>query len=151
MMRPVIPPPVILIFFIGIVFGIDVFSPLDLLLGRSAFVAALAAIGAGLLIAVTGVLAFRRHQTTINPHTIDKTSALVTGGIYRFTRNPMYLGMLLVLIGAVFLSRDILALLVVPGFIVTLNRLQILPEERALRSKFGGAFDAYCARTRRWI
>lgn len=151
MMRPVIPPPVILVFFIGIVFGIDAFSPLDLLLGRSGLVAALIASGAGLLIAVTGIMAFRRHQTTINPHTIDRASALVTSGIYRLTRNPMYLGMLLVLFGAIFLSRDVLALLVVPAFIVTLNRLQILPEERALRARFGAAFDAYCARTRRWI
>lgn len=151
MMRPIIPPPVILVFFIGIVFGIDAFSPFDLLLGRSGLAAALIASGAGLLLAVTGVMAFRRHQTTINPHTLDRASALVTGGIYRLTRNPMYLGMLLVLIGAIFLSRDVLALLAVPGFIVTLNRLQILPEERALRARFGAAFDAYCARTRRWI
>lgn len=151
MMRPLIPPPVILIFFIGIVFGIDAFSPLDLLLGRSGTAAALIIGAGGILIAVMGVAQFRRHHTTTNPHTIDKTSALVTGGIYRFTRNPMYLGMLLVLVGTVFLSRDVLALLVVPGFIITLNRLQILPEERALRARFGGAFDAYCDRTRRWI
>lgn len=151
MMRPLIPPPVILIFFIGIVFGIDAFSPLDLLLGRSGTAAALIIGAGGILIAVMGVAQFRRHHTTINPHTIDKTSALVTGGIYRFTRNPMYLGMLLVLVGTVFLSRDVLALLVVPGFIITLNRLQILPEERALSARFGGAFDAYCDRTRRWI
>lgn len=151
MMRPLIPPPVILIFFIGMAFGIDAFSPLDLLLGRSSYLAALIMGVSGLLIGVMGILDFRRHHTTISPHTIDKASALVTGGIYRFTRNPMYLGLLLILIAAVFLSKDILALLTIPGFIVTLNRLQILPEERALRAKFGGAFDAYCDRTRRWI
>ncbi len=151
MIRPFIPPPVILIFFIGIVFGIDAFSPLDILDGRSGYAAALISGGSGLLIAVTGVMAFRRHQTTVSPHKIDQASALVTGGIYRFTRNPMYLGLLLVLIGTIFLSRDVLALLSVPGFIVMLNRLQILPEERALRARFGRAYDAYCARTRRWI
>lgn len=150
-MRPLIPPPVILIFFIGIVFGVDTLSPLDLLVGDTGRAVALICGTIGLLIAIMGVFEFRRHQTTINPHKIDKASALVTGGIYRLSRNPMYLGMLLVLIGAIFLSRDVLALIAVPGFIVTLNRLQILPEERALRARFGGAFDIYCDRTRRWI
>jgi len=150
-MRPIIPPPIILIFFIGIVQGIDAFSPFDLLLGQSSLVVAAALVGAGILIAVLGVLKFRQHKTTINPHSIDKASALVTGGIYRITRNPMYLGMLLVLIGVVCFSRDAMGLLAIAGFIVTLNRLQIVPEERALQKMFGDAFDAYCARTRRWI
>lgn len=150
-MRPFIPPPVILVFYIGTVFGIDTFSPFDFLIGGSGLAAALIFGVIGLLIALIGVVEFRRHKTTINPHTIDKASALVTRGIYRYTRNPIYLGMLLVLIGAVFLSRDILALLSVLAFIVTLNRLQIRPEERALQARFGEAFDSYCVRTRRWI
>jgi protein-S-isoprenylcysteine O-methyltransferase Ste14 len=150
-MKPVIPPPVILIFFVGIALGIDVFSPFDLLLGQSRLPLALVFGGVGVLIAVLGVLQFQKHKTTINPHKIDKAKALVTGGVYRFTRNPMYLGMLLVLIGVVFYSRDVLALVTLPGFVVTLNRLQIQLEERALRAMFGDAFEAYCARTRRWI
>jgi len=150
-MRPIIPPPIILVFFIGIVLGLDAFSPFDLLLGQSSFVVAITFGGVGALISVLGVLQFRQQQTTINPHTIDKASALVTGGIYRFTRNPMYLGMLMVLIGVVCFSKDAMGLLAIAGFIVSLNRLQIVPEERALREMFGAAFDAYCVRTRRWI
>jgi protein-S-isoprenylcysteine O-methyltransferase Ste14 len=150
-MKPIIPPPIILLFFIGVVFGIDAFSPFDLLLGQSRMPLVLASAGGGVLIAVLGVLQFRKHKTTINPHAIDQAKALVTGGAYRFTRNPMYLGMLLVLVGMVFYSRDALALVALPGFVVTLNRLQIRPEERALAAMFGDAFAAYCQRTRRWI
>ena len=150
-MKPIIPPPIILIFFIGIALGIDLLSPFDLLLGQSRIPLALVFAATGILIAVLGVLQFQKHKTTINPHTIDKARALVTGGIYRLTRNPMYLGMLLVLTGVVFHTGDILALIALPGFVITLNRLQIQPEERALHALFGDTFTAYCARTRRWI
>ena len=94
---------------------------------------------------------FRRRDTTINPYKIDAASTLVTSGVYRWTRNPMYLGLLLVLFGVVAYSQDVLALLAPAAFIVTLNRLQIRPEERAMLQTFGEAYTAYEARTRRWI
>jgi protein-S-isoprenylcysteine O-methyltransferase Ste14 len=106
---------------------------------------------AGVLVALAGVIAFRRHRTTLNPLKPEAASALVSTGIYAFTRNPMYLGMLLVLVGwAVYLS-NLAAAALVPLFVPCLNRLQILPEERVLRAKFGAAFDVYAARVRRWI
>ena len=76
---------------------------------------------------------------------------LVATGLYAYTRNPMYLGFLLVLLGwAVFLS-SILAFLFLPAFIVYMNHFQIEPEERALATLFGQAFAAYKARARRWL
>ena len=150
-MRPILPPPVILIFFIGIAIGLDWLSPLDVLLGGARWPLALVSGGLGVAIAALGILEFRRHRTTVNPHRIDEASALVTSGIYRFSRNPMYLGMLLVLFGVVAYTQDVLALLAPAGFIVTLNRLQIRPEEKAMQDRFGAAYAAWCDRTRRWI
>lgn len=150
-MRPVIPPPVILVFYLAIAFGIDLISPFDILLGNVRLLASFVLCGIGVLIAALGVMAFRKHQTTVNPHAIGEANALVTTGIYRFTRNPMYLGMLLILLGSVAWTQDLLAAIVVPAFIITLNRLQIRPEETALRNQFGAAYEAFTERVRRWI
>lgn len=150
-MRPIIPPPVILIFYIGIAIGLDFLSPVDLLLGNARLPLAILLAVLGIAVAVLGVMEFRRRDTTINPYKIDAASTLVTSGVYRWTRNPMYLGLLLVLFGVVAYSQDVLALLAPAAFIVTLNRLQIRPEERAMLQTFGEAYTAYEARTRRWI
>ena len=75
----------------------------------------------------------------------------LTTGLYRVTRNPMYLGMLLVLFGwAVFLS-NLAALLIAPLFALYITRFQIIPEERVLAEKFGAAFMAYQSQVRRWL
>lgn len=106
---------------------------------------------AGGLIALAGVLEFRRARTTVNPLAPAKASALVTGGIYRITRNPMYLGMLGVLIGWAVYLGNAAALFGLPAFVWLLNTFQIKPEERALKAQFGSAFDRYAGRVRRWL
>ena len=106
---------------------------------------------AGVIIAVAGVVTFRRARTTLNPTKPESSSSLVTWGVYRVTRNPMYLGLLLELTGwAIFLSNW-LAFVFLPVFIVYINRFQIVPEERVLTSLFGREFVAYQSRVRRWI
>jgi len=106
---------------------------------------------AGIIIAVAGVLTFRRARTTLNPTKPESSSSLVSWGIYRVTRNPMYLGLLLELTGwAIFLSNW-LAFVFLPVFIVYIHRFQIVPEERVLTSLFGGEFVAYQSRVRRWF
>jgi len=106
---------------------------------------------AGIIIAVAGVVTFRRARTTLNPTKPESSSSLVSWGIYRITRNPMYLGLLLELTGwAIFLSNW-LAFVFLPVFIVYINRFQIVPEERVLTSLFGREFVAYQSRVRRWI
>jgi protein-S-isoprenylcysteine O-methyltransferase Ste14 len=78
-------------------------------------------------------------------------SVLVDGGIYRLTRNPMYLGFLVVLLGwAIFLS-NIVAFLLLPAFVYYMNRFQIKPEEKALVARFGQTFTAYKTRVHRWL
>lgn len=106
---------------------------------------------AGVVVALLGVMSFRCAGTTVNPTKPKATSSLVNTGIYRSSRNPMYLGFLLALIGwAVFLA-NLFALILVPAFVVYMNRFQITPEERALAIKFGTEFTAYKQKVRRWV
>lgn len=112
---------------------------------------ALGLVVAGVVICALGVVSFRRAGTTVNPLKPETAGSLVVSGIYRRTRNPMYLGFLLGLAGwAVYLSNA-LAFLFLPAFVLYLNRFQIRPEERALASVFGKDFAAYQSKVRRWL
>lgn len=149
--RPVIPPPALALLLAGVMWGIarqtDVF-PVDFT-GRLAAAASLAM--AGLIFDLVSVVAFIRARTTVNPLAPHRTSALVVKGLYRFSRNPMYLGMLLILSGwAVFLAEP-LTLVPVAIFAALIEAMQIRPEERALEEKFGEDYRAYKKRVRRWI
>ena len=117
--------------------------------GRT-LVAALLLLAAG-TIGVAGVHAFRRARTTVNPLRPEKASALVTSGIYRRTRNPMYVALAIALLGWVVWLEHPLALLGVAAFVAWINRFQIAPEERALRALFGPEFERYCSEVRRWL
>ena len=106
---------------------------------------------AGVVVTILGVASFKRAKTTVNPMKPGSASSLVVSGVYRWTRNPMYLGFLLILLGwAVFLSNA-LAFFLLPGFAFYMNRFQIRPEERALATRFGSEFASYRGRVRRWI
>ena len=109
------------------------------------------AIAAALIVGLAAVAGFRRAHTTVNPMTPQAASALVTGGIYRFTRNPMYLAMLILLAGWCYVVANGAALAMLPLFVAYLNRFQIQPEERALAARFGAEFERYRARVRRWL
>ena len=105
----------------------------------------------GLVIGLAGVLAFRSARTTVDPRFPDKASAIVTVGVYRWTRNPMYLGLVCILSGwGVFLG-NFLSLACLPAFVLYMNRFQIGPEERAMDSIFGSEYSAYKSSVRRWI
>jgi len=105
----------------------------------------------GLFISALGVLSFRKAKTTVNPLKPETSTALVSSGLYRWTRNPMYLGFLTVLLGlGVFLANP-LAFAAIPPFVLYMNRFQICPEERALEARFGADFASYKGRVRRWI
>jgi protein-S-isoprenylcysteine O-methyltransferase Ste14 len=106
---------------------------------------------AGALLALLGVVSFKRARTTVNPMSPGSSSALVTSGIYRLTRNPMYLGFLLILAGWAAWLSNALAFAPLPGFVLYLDSFQIRPEERALAARFGREFSGYTARVRRWI
>ncbi|MEL7322615.1 MAG: isoprenylcysteine carboxylmethyltransferase family protein [Pseudomonadota bacterium] len=114
-----------------------------------AFAGLFLAIGA--IILVLAVRAFVRARTTVNPLSPDDADTLVTNGLYRLSRNPMYLAMACLLVGAAFLIGNLAAFIGPVLFVWVMTELQIKPEERALHSKFGEAFLAYSRRTRRWI
>ena len=97
------------------------------------------------------MLGFRRAKTTVNPLKPDAASALVVRGVYRWTRNPMYLAMLLLLIAWVCIVSNWAALAMLPLFVAYLNRFQIGPEERALQARFGAEFESYRRQVRRWL
>jgi protein-S-isoprenylcysteine O-methyltransferase Ste14 len=146
-----IPPPVIAVLMAGIMWGISLVAPL---LEMPAFIRLAAAVtvalaGAGLTLA--GAIAFRRAGTTVNPLKPETTSSLVCSGIYKATRNPMYAGLLFVLVAwAIFLSTA-WALLGPLAFVLYLNRFQIAPEERVLSAMFGAGYSAYKSKVRRWL
>ena len=105
----------------------------------------------GVAICVSGVVSFRLAGTTVNPMSPGSSSSLVVTGVYRYTRNPMYLGFLLLLLGwAAFLS-NLVALVFLPAFVLYMNRYQIEAEERALAALFPSEFPKYRAMVRRWV
>jgi len=108
-------------------------------------------LGIGLMFLGSGWMAFRAMNTTLNPMRVDEVSTLVTSEIYHATRNPMYVGMLLMLIAyAVFLANVYTVVLLI-AFVMYLNRFQIVPEERALEVMFGEDFLSYKAKVHRWL
>ncbi|MGY3569490.1 methyltransferase family protein [Vibrio paucivorans] len=103
------------------------------------------------VIGMLGVYEFRKAKTTVNPVKPETASAVVDSGIFSITRNPMYLGMFLVLFGIGYWQQNILCLLLSFGFVIYMNRFQIEPEERALEKLFGAEYVDYKQRVRRWI
>ena len=145
-----VPPPMVMIlcallmWFVARSYGGDTFGDWRYWLGGSMM-------AAGVACAVTGLLAFAKAKTTPNPIKISAVSALVTGSIYQFTRNPMYLGLVIVLLGFAVLLGHVWLVIGPALFGLFILRFQIMPEERVMREKFGADYDAYCARVRRWI
>ena len=144
-----IPPPIVtLISGLAIYFSrnlfpnhngllIDVFSPLLLI--------------CGIIIIRTAFLSFKKHQTTINPLNLTKTSSLVNTGIFKYTRNPMYLGMVFLLLPIALKFNLYGGLIVILLFFSFITKFQIIPEESAMEKLFGKEFKNYKKTTRRWL
>lgn len=145
-----IPPPLVALFVAAAMWlatlGLDVADYLGVM--RWPLVIVFLALGG---LAPLGVAQFARAKTTVNPLNIAKASALVTTGVFGWTRNPMYLGMASVLVAwALFLSVPWVML--GPGlFAAFITRFQIIPEEHVMAAKFGAEYEVYRARVRRWI
>lgn len=147
-----IPPPLVAAVVAGAMFAAaKLLGPVLALPPGVRVPAALALAGVGACLDVVALLAFRKARTTVNPLAPQRSTAVVSRGVYRVTRNPMYLGMALILLGwAVFLAAP-WALLGPVVFVTYMTRFQIQPEERALAARFGASYSAYCARVRRWL
>jgi len=146
-----IPPPVVaLLIAVAMWHSERVIAPFDVPPGPRLAVA-LAVLVVGLAVGISAVAAFRRAKTTVNPLKPEAAAALVDTGIFRHTRNPMYLALMIGLVAWAIFLASALALLIGFAFVPYINRFQIEPEERVLGEKFGAAYQAYAARVRRWI
>ena len=146
-----IPPPVVTALFAIAIWGISKITPQIGLDPTLRLNAALIIVGLGIAVVLSGVHSFKQAATTVNPLKPETSSALVSSGIYRFSRNPMYLGLALGLIGWTLYLAAPMGLLGVAGFVLYMNKLQIMPEERALEELFGPELEAYKSKVRRWL
>lgn len=146
-----IPPLLLVILFGGAMWAVSRLLPAGYFAIPGQLWLSVAVLAVGACIALMGVLEFRSAGTTVDPRTPDQSVCLVEKGVYRFTRNPMYLGFLLILVGWGLFLGSVFAALLLPLFVVYMNRFQILPEERHMRGLFGEAYDLYVSRVRRWL
>lgn len=150
-MHRILPPPLVVAVLAGVMWFIGQAGAMTLSTFPGQTLLVLFVAGAGLGVMFLAVWQFRRGGTTVNPMAPDEASSLVDQGVYRYSRNPMYLGDLLLLTAwAVYLGAAV-NLLLLPLFVWYINRFQILPEEQALSEHFGNAFRDYCARAPRWF
>ena len=149
MVKRIIYPPIWLLLGLIAIFTLDEFFPLDRFTGLPSQVVGGAIILSGLLLLVSANGLFVRAGTEVVP--FRKVSKLVTSGVYRLSRNPMYLGMLAVLLGCAITVGAVSALVVPPVFAVVIEFRFIRPEEQMLRALFPEEYRAYCERVRRWL
>jgi protein-S-isoprenylcysteine O-methyltransferase Ste14 len=146
-----IPPPVIALVCAGLAWALARFAPgFDYSLPVRLPVAVLLVL-AGFALDLSGLLVFRKAKTTVNPLSPERSTAIVQSGPYAFTRNPMYLGMVMVLLGLCVYLGNPLTVFAVAVFVAYITRFQIIPEERLLLGKFGQPYAQYMNAVRRWI
>jgi protein-S-isoprenylcysteine O-methyltransferase Ste14 len=146
--RRIVPPVWLLLALLASV-ALNRWLPIAQLLRPPANRCGLVLIVAGALLAVAGVASFRRARTSVIP--FERSTALVTYGIYRFTRNPMYLGLTAVLAGVALLLGSVGALVPLPLFVFIIHYGYIRAEERFLADIFGGQYAQYTDAVRRWL
>ena len=146
-----IPPVALFVIFVILMTVVDkVWVVFCFELPLNLFVA-VAAVGLSGVIGLAGVYEFRKAKTTVNPINVEAASTVVDSGIFAYTRNPMYLALMILLVGLGYWQQNILCLLLSYGFVMYLNRFQIRPEEKALENNFGPEYLDYKQRVRRWI
>jgi protein-S-isoprenylcysteine O-methyltransferase Ste14 len=150
-LRLKIPPPVWLLIFAVLMWLLDRAVPVARLIGSPLNRTGWLLVTAGAAVIITAMLHFRRARTTINPFTPAKSSALVTAGIFGYSRNPMYLGLSIALAGWAIVLGSLSPWLAVPLFVIVMTRLQIQPEEAVLSVLFDTTYRDYCTRVGRWF
>lgn len=146
-----IPPPILAVVVAAAIWGLSKLVPGVEASLMSRVLAALPVALVGAFFTTAGVRSFGRAKTTVNPLKPETASSLVRTGVYRVTRNPMYLGLAIILLAWTIYLASPWALALVAGFVLYIDRLQIRPEERALSTLFGSEYEDYKARVRRWL
>ena len=148
-METKVPPPIVtLIFGLSIYFSRGIFQLVEI---KYSFYFGILLLILGFIILISAVRLFRKDETTVNPLSPEQATKLVTDGIFKYSRNPMYLGMALVLGSIAIFFNLIGGIILVALFCAYITKFQILPEERAMRDLFSDDFDKYTKVTRRWI
>ncbi|PKA96667.1 protein-S-isoprenylcysteine O-methyltransferase Ste14 [Flavobacteriaceae bacterium MAR_2009_75] len=150
-MKLKIPPAVVLLIFVFLMYLMSVFLPFGYFdfFGRNYLILAL--MGSAFLLGILALIQFLRNKTTIDPRYPTKTTKLVTSGLFAYSRNPMYLAMLMVLLAWGIWLGNAFNTLLAAAFVAYMNRFQIIPEEEMLSSIFGREYSQYCIKTRRWF
>ena len=144
-----IPPPILVIILItSIYFSSD---KLDLISIPYRTLFSIVILSIGILVIINPVVKFIKSKTTVNPVEFKNVEKLVTSGIYKYSRNPMYLGMIMILISTTVYYLNFYSLLTPFIFYFWINRFQIKREEVFLEEKFGQEYLSYKTKTRRWI
>ena len=150
-MRLKIPPAFVFLFFALLMYGLA--SGLSVgyfdFYGRLNFSALLLILG--VVIGLISLYQFYKAKTSVDPRSPTKATKLVTGGVYRFTRNPMYLAMLLLLLALGLKLGNAFNAITAAFFVAYMNRFQIEPEEETLSDLFGKEYKTYCTAVRRWF
>ncbi len=146
-----IPPPVVALACAGLAWAAAHYAPGFAYASPARTWIALALVIAGIALDLSGLLVFRKAGTTVNPLAPGKSTAIVQRGPYAFTRNPMYLGMALILLGYCIHLANGLSVVAVAVFCLYITRFQIIPEERLLLQKFGDPYASYMHAVRRWL
>ena len=148
-METKIPPPIVtLIFGLSIYFSRGVFQAVEI--QHSFYIGILLLLG-GVTILISAVRSFKKDKTTINPLSPEQATKLVTDGIFKYSRNPMYLGMVFILSSMAVLFNLIGGIILIALFCFYITKFQIIPEERAMSNLFSQDFNKYKQATRRWI
>ena len=146
-----VPPPIVMLLLGMAALVATLRLPgLSFNLPFQAFIGATVAL-AGLMLNLLPKLTFRRVGTTVNPLAPGATTRLITSGIYRHTRNPMYVGHALILLGWTLYLGNVGAVAAVPAFVLFISRFQIRPEERILAARFENDYAAFCRQVPRWL
>ncbi|WP_340105367.1 methyltransferase family protein [Rhodohalobacter sp. 8-1] len=145
-----IPPAVVFIVCVGLIWAINYLLPSPFYISVSNWIVR-TLLGLGVLMGVSGVIQFAIQSTSVNPHKPYHASSIVKTGVYRLSRNPMYLSMLIILLAAVLKIGHPLGFIILPFYVWYMNRFQIIPEEKVMEKKFGDAHRSYKRQVRRWI
>ncbi len=146
-----VPPDVVWIAVAALMWLASTLTPGLAIPGLIRGVLACAIFAAGIALIVAARVALDRAHTTWLPSKPQRTTALVTSGVFGFSRNPTYLGMLLVLVGWSVVLADPIALVLTAPFVLYMDRFQVVPEERALTKMIGDDYLDYARRVRRWL